>query len=165
MAVRPPPSDSAASDAEVMVSALLTASRLLMAVSARSLASVEESLTLPQFRMLVVLDTRGPLNLSQVAVELGVQPSTAMRMIDRLGAVGVVARSASATDRRTSLILLTGPGQRVVSEVTERRKQEIAGIVDAMPPGQRRHLVQALQAFTEAGGEPSVGTMPLPMGW
>ncbi|MDX6327999.1 MAG: hypothetical protein QOI83_382 [Streptomycetaceae bacterium] len=165
MAVRPPPSDSAASDAEAMVNALLTASRLLMAVSARSLASVEESLTLPQFRMLVVLDTRGPLNLSQVAVELGVQPSTAMRMIDRLGAVGVVARGASATDRRTSLILLTGPGQRVVSEVTERRKQEIAGIVDAMPPGQRRHLVLALQAFTEAGGEPSVGTMPLPMGW
>jgi hypothetical protein len=65
MAVRPPPSDSAASDAEAMVNALLTASRLLMAVSARSLASVEESLTLPQFRMLVVLDTRGPVNLTR----------------------------------------------------------------------------------------------------
>lgn len=42
-----------------MVTALLTASRLLVAVSARSLAAVEESLTLPQFRMLVVLDSRG----------------------------------------------------------------------------------------------------------
>lgn len=43
-------------NAEAMVNALLTASRLLVAVSARSLAAVEEALTLPQLRMLVVLD-------------------------------------------------------------------------------------------------------------
>lgn len=44
-----------------------------------------------------------------------------------------------------------------MNDVTERRRAEIARIVDAMPPGQRRHLVQALQAFAEAGGEPPVG--------
>ncbi|BBJ46050.1 hypothetical protein SSPO_087680 [Streptomyces antimycoticus] len=55
----PRPSPASESDAEAMVTALLTASRLLVAVSARSLAAVEDSLTLPQFRMLVVLDGRG----------------------------------------------------------------------------------------------------------
>ncbi|KAK1176975.1 MarR family transcriptional regulator [Streptomyces sp. NBS 14/10] len=149
-------SPTSASDAEAMVTALLTASRLLVAVSARSLAAVEDSLTLPQFRMLVVLDGRGPLNLSGLAGELGVQPSTAMRMIDRLVAAGVVARGVSAEDRRTSVISLTKPGRRIVVEATARRRQEIARIVESMPAGQRRHLVEALQAFTEAGGEPSV---------
>ncbi|MES4904289.1 MULTISPECIES: MarR family transcriptional regulator [unclassified Streptomyces] len=149
-------SPTPASDAEAMVTALLTASRLLVAISVRSLAAVEDSLTLPQFRMLVVLDSRGPLNLSGLAEELGVQPSTAMRMIDRLVAAGVVARGVSAEDRRTSVISLTKAGRRIVAEATARRRQEIARIVESMPAGQRRHLVEALQAFTEAGGEPTV---------
>ncbi|WP_432035543.1 MarR family winged helix-turn-helix transcriptional regulator [Streptomyces cucumeris] len=145
------------SDIEAMVHALLIASRLLVAVSARSLAAVEESLTLPQFRMLVALEIRGPLSLSRLAGELGVQPSTAMRMIDRLAAAGVVARGASEADRRTSVISLTNTGRRTVEEVTERRRSELTGIVAAMPAGQRRGLIEALQAFTEAGGEPSGG--------
>lgn len=152
--------DISESDAEAMVTAVLTASRLLIAVSARSLAAVEESLTLPQFRMLVVLDAGGPLSLSGLAGELGVQPSTAMRMIDRLVTTGVVARGVSAEDRRTSMISLTPDGRRVVAEVTDRRRQEIAGIVDVMPAGQRRHLIEALQAFADAGGEPSVEAGP-----
>jgi hypothetical protein len=46
-----------------MTDAVLTASRLLVAVSARSIAAVDE-ITIPQFRLLVVFDTRGPLKLS-----------------------------------------------------------------------------------------------------
>ncbi|WP_431961823.1 MarR family winged helix-turn-helix transcriptional regulator [Actinacidiphila sp. bgisy160] len=163
MAASTPASES---DAEAMVSALLTASRLLVAVSARSLAAVEDALTLPQFRMLVVLDTRGALSLSQLATELGVQPSTAMRMLDRLEAVHMVVRGYLPTDRRTSVISLTDTGRRTVREVTEGRRSEIARIVEAMPAGQRRHLIRALQAFTEAGGEPSVAEgAPLHIGW
>lgn len=138
-----------------MVSALLTASRLLVAVSARSLASVEEALTLPQFRMLVALHTRGPLSLSTLAGELGVQPSTAMRMIDRLVNADMVTRGSSPSDRRTSIISLTAKGSATVAQATERRRQEIARIVAAMPATHRRGLVKALQAFTDAGSEPS----------
>jgi DNA-binding MarR family transcriptional regulator len=150
--------------AEDLVNALLTASRLLVAVSARSLAAVEESLTLPQFRMLVVLDSRGALTLSQLAGELGVQPSTAMRMIDRLEAVGILARGSSRADRRASIISLTPTGRRIVVETTERRKQEIVRIVQKMPPDHRQQLVHALQTFTEAGEEPLIKEAA-PLGW
>jgi DNA-binding MarR family transcriptional regulator len=153
--------------ADTMVNALLTASRLLVAVSARSLASVEESLTLPQFRMLVVLGTRGPMSLSRLAEGLGVQPSTAMRMIDRLAAAGMVVRGTTPEDRRTTVISLTKAGRRVVDEATERRRAEIAEIVAAMPEGQRDHLVAALRAFAEAGGEPPAeqGGQPPSLDW
>ncbi|WP_433889414.1 MarR family winged helix-turn-helix transcriptional regulator [Streptomyces sp. CA-111067] len=159
MAVSPSESEN---DAEAMVSALLTASRLLVAVSARSLASVEEALTLPQFRMLVALHTRGPLSLSMLAAELDVQPSTAMRMIDRLVAVGMVLRGTVPSDRRTTLISLTDTGRRTVVEATERRRKEIARIVDAMPTARRRELLKALHAFAEAGAEPSAAPTALP---
>ena len=50
-----------------MVTSVLTASRVLVAISARSLAAVEDTLTVPQFRMLVVLDTSGATSLSRLA--------------------------------------------------------------------------------------------------
>ncbi|MEU5927797.1 hypothetical protein ABZ817_30290 [Streptomyces antimycoticus] len=49
------------------------------------------------------------------------------------------------------MISLTGDGRRIANEATGRRRRENARIVDVMPSGQRRHLVEALQAFTEAG--------------
>ncbi|MDF3288125.1 MULTISPECIES: MarR family winged helix-turn-helix transcriptional regulator [Streptomyces] len=159
----PPPADSqqgAAESADEVVTAVLTASRLLVAVSARSLASVEETLTLPQFRMLVILDSRGAMNISRLGEHLDVIPSTAMRMVDRLVAAGMLEREASPANRREVFIDLTDAGRRVVREATERRRAEIARIVAAMPPAQRTGLVAALQAFTEAGGEPTAHERP-----
>jgi DNA-binding MarR family transcriptional regulator len=144
-------------DVDEVVNAVLTASRLLLAVSARSLASVEHTLTLPQFRMLVVLDSRGELSLSRLADQLAVNPSTAMRMVDRLVALGMASRSESPTDRRLVRLSLTEAGRRTVAEVTSRRRAEIARIVAAMPVDQRVDLVRALDVFSAAGGEPRGG--------
>ena len=160
--VRPATGDSAAydghaDDAEAMVSALLTASRLLLALSARSIAAVDDALTLPQFRMLVTLESRGEVSLTGLAAELDVQPSTAMRMIDRLAAAGMVRRAATPKDRRTTLISLTDAGRSTVARVTEHRRRAIVPVVAAMPGVQRRSFVEALQSFAEAGREPPVG--------
>ncbi|MCA1218324.1 MarR family winged helix-turn-helix transcriptional regulator [Streptomyces sp. 8L] len=145
------PEDEAA---EEVVTAVLTASRLLVAVSARSLASVEETLTLPQFRMLVVLSTRGPMNISRLGAHLDVIPSTALRMVERLASAGMLTKEPNALSRREIRISLTADGRQVVQEATERRRSEIARIVGAMPRPQRAALVQALHAFNEAGEEP-----------
>lgn len=139
-----------------VVTAVLTASRLLVAVSARSLASVEHTLTLPQFRMLVVLHSRGAMSLSRLAEHLAVNPSTAMRMADRLTAIGMLTRRDNDADRRIVHLALTDNGSRTVTEVTERRRAEIADIVAEIPAGQRAALVQALHAFATAGAEAPV---------
>lgn len=152
--------------ADEVVTAVLTASRLLVAVSARSLASVEETLTLPQFRMLVVLDSRGPMNISRLGEHLDVIPSTAMRMVDRLAAAGMLERDPNPADRREIMINLTGAGHRVVHEATERRRAEIAHIVAAMPATERTGLIKSLRAFTQAGNEPPALTTPgTGVGW
>ncbi|GAA1219272.1 MarR family transcriptional regulator [Kitasatospora nipponensis] len=151
---------------EDLVTAVLTASRVLVAISARSLGEVEESLTLPQFRMLVVLQTRGALSLSRLAEHLAVNPSTALRMIERLVAAGMVAREASASDRREVRIDLTEEGVRTVVDATDRRRAEIARVVSAMPQDQRSGLVSALRAFATAGDEPTAPAKHLDLlGW
>ncbi|MBV7697796.1 MarR family winged helix-turn-helix transcriptional regulator [Streptomyces sp. TRM70350] len=159
----------ATDDVDVVTRAVLTASRLLVAVSARSLAEVEERVTLPQFRMLVVLSTRGATNLVTLADLLHVAPSTAMRMVDRLIAVGLAERRLNPDNRRETFLQLTAEGRRTVEDVTARRRAEIAAIVERLTPTQRLALIEALAAFNEAGGEPLAaaleGADPHPLGW
>ncbi|MER5460925.1 MarR family transcriptional regulator [Streptomyces sp. NPDC002668] len=154
-------------DVEAVTRAVLTASRLLVAVSARSLASVEDRVTLPQFRLLVVLSTRGAAKLVLLAEWLAVSPSTAMRMVDRLIAIGLVDRQTNPDNRRETVLQLTPEGIRIVEVVMNRRRQEIASIVERLAPEQRAALIAALTAFSEAGGEPDAPSRPFehPLGW
>jgi DNA-binding MarR family transcriptional regulator len=149
-----------------LVTALLTGSRVLVGVSARSLAEVEETVTLSQFRTLVVLEAHGPTRLNQLATRLGVGPSTALRSVDRLIAAGFVDRSENAHDRREVVISLTDGGRELVVEVTEHRRAAIRAIVEAMPSTQRRTLVEALLAFSAAADEPvALADAATQLGW
>src|SRR4051812_48480561 len=147
-------------DVDAVTTAVLTASRLLVAVSVRSLNAVQAKVTVPQFRMLVVLSTHGETKLIALAEDLGVNPSTAMRMAERLVAAGLITRRVNPASRREVLLRLTAGGRAVVEEVTVRRREEIAGIVARMPPVLRSGLIEALAGFAEAGGEPPVEIGP-----
>ncbi|HEY3708472.1 MAG TPA: MarR family transcriptional regulator [Amycolatopsis sp.] len=149
---------AADTDIDAVTDAVLTASRLLVAVSARSISAAGDLITLPQFRLLVILQTRGPLKHAVLADYLGVNPSTATRMVDRLVAVGMVSREHNPASRREITLELTGAGARMVRQVTARRRKEIAKIVAKMPDTARSGLVDVLGAFAQAGGEPPAGT-------
>ena len=144
------------SDIDALTDAILTASRLLVAVSAQSIAAVDETITLPQFRLLVVLDSRGPMKLTTLAELLDVNPSTATRMIDRLVMAEMVVRQLNPLSRREVVVELSLNGRRVVRDVTRRRRTAIKKIVERMPDKTRRGLVDALLTFADAGGEPQV---------
>ncbi|EMF26653.1 MarR family transcriptional regulator [Streptomyces gancidicus BKS 13-15] len=163
------PSAGTTDDVDLVTRSVLTASRLLVGVSARSLAAVEERVTLPQFRMLMVLSTRGATKLVTLADLLQVAPSTAMRMVDRLIAAGLADRKPNPGNRRETLLQLTDEGRRTVADVTGRRRTAIAEIVERLTPAQRLALIEALAAFNEAGGEPLAPARddaePHPLGW
>lgn len=141
-------------DVDKLVTGLLTASRVLVGVSARSLAEVEDTVTVTQFRTLVVLDTHGEVNLNRLAELLGVTASTAMRMVDKLIAAELVTRQSNPSNRREVQLDLTPAGRSLVRKVTDKRRAEIGRIVGAMPATKRDGLVAALQAFADAAGEP-----------
>lgn len=155
-------------DATAVTSAVLAASRLMVAVSLRSLAAAEERVTLPQFRLLLLLDGHGETNLVTLADLLLVNPSTALRMVDRLTNRGLIGRRVNPDSRREVLLRLTERGQRIVDEVTARRREEIAAIVARMPGRARTGLVKAMRSFATAGGEPVDEVTqghPVRLGW
>jgi len=137
-----------------VVDAVLRASRVLVSVAVRSLASVDDDVTLSQYRALVVLASRGPQRPKELAATLAVHPSSITRLCDRLVRKRLVHRGESAQDRREVSIRLTPQGRRLVDAVTARRRSEIARIVDRMPARQRTAMVRALHTFGEAAEEP-----------
>jgi DNA-binding MarR family transcriptional regulator len=147
--------DEAHQSLDAITDALLTASRLLVAISARSIAEVDETLTIPQFRTLIILSTRGPVNLATLAGLLDVQPSTTGRMVDRLVSAGLIDRRRNPDSRREMAVDLTARGRDVVAAVTAGRRRKLAEVVANMPHRERHGLIRALTAFTKAGGEPA----------
>ena len=58
-------------DEDAVIDAVLTASRVLVAIAARSLADAGEEVTLTQYRALVVLASRGPQSIAALAEAAG----------------------------------------------------------------------------------------------
>lgn len=138
---------------DTVVDAVLSASRVLVAVAARSLADIAEEVTLTQYRTLVVLASRGPQNLVGLAEAVGVTPATATRMCDRLVKKKLIVRQSEQDDRRQVRLALTKKGLKLVGAVTNRRRREIEAILSTIAPEEQSVLVQALSQFAAAAGE------------
>jgi DNA-binding MarR family transcriptional regulator len=155
------PSSPAANDE--LVDAVLGASRALVGVAARSLATVADDVTLAQYRVLIELASRGPQRVADLATALAVDRSTATRMCDRLVRKRLVARRRATDDRRAVRISLTPTGAQLVTDVSRRRRVEIQKIVRRIPASQRALVVESLQEFSTAAGE--VPEQDWSLGW
>jgi DNA-binding MarR family transcriptional regulator len=138
------------------IDAVLRASRALVGIAAASIAEVDGSVTLPQLRVLVMVDTKGPLNLAAVAAGLGVNPSNASRICDRLIRADLLDRQDSPDDRRNVTLSLTDTGSQLVNKVIKHRRTAIIRVLRDMDPDDRELLAKALDRFATAAGEPHV---------
>lgn len=132
----------------------LHASRALLGIVARSLAPALDHVSLPQFRVLVLLAARGPMRSGVIADRIGVHPSTFSRNADRLVAGGWVRRVEDPESRLSVLVELTDAGRQLVEEVTTRRRRDLGDVLASIDPERRRALAEALETFASAAGEP-----------
>lgn len=140
---------------EDVVESLVGASRLLTAVVARSLARVETTVTTPQLRVLVLLGSRGAVNLSAVAQGLGVNPSNASRTCEQLVMAGLVSRQEDPVDRRHVVLGLTDTGEALVQASMDHRRAVFERLVRAMPPEDRAQLERGLDSLLATAADQS----------
>ena len=144
---------------------MLTASRSLIAVATRSLGAAAEETTIAQYRALVVLASRGPQRMVDLAVALDVAPSTAGRMCDRLVRKGLIRRHRARADRRAVLVSVTAAGRLVVDQATARRRALIEDILAKLPADTQWAVAGALRAFADAAGEVPDSQWPWARSW
>ncbi len=120
----------------------------MTAIMARTLGEVADELTVPQLRVLVLLNSRGPMNLTTVAQHLDVNPSNASRTCDRLATDGRISRQPDPDDRRSAVLQLTDEGNRLLAGIMTARRRLIDSVIVRMNPADQRVLAQGLEAFT-----------------
>lgn len=136
------------------VDAVLRASRALVGIAAASIAEVDDKVTVPQLRVLVMIYTQGAMNLTRVAEGLEISPSNASRICDRLIRAGLLDRREASADRRHISLSLTEQGRQLVRKVTRHRRRAIERVLRVMSAKERTAVVAALDTFATAAGEP-----------
>ena len=90
------------SSAEEAIEAAMAAANVMLRVAARSVVEVEDRVTTPQLRVLMLIETEGPQSLTGVAAELEVHPSNATRTCDKLVRAGYITARRTRTTAGTS---------------------------------------------------------------
>jgi DNA-binding MarR family transcriptional regulator len=103
-----------------------------------------------QLRVLTIIAGNRHTNMNRLAEALGVVPSSASRLCDRLEATGLLRRVPDPRDRREVRLTLTPAARRMLDELRERRRAALAEVLERMAPAARQDLVRALAAFDAA---------------
>lgn len=137
----------------IALESLMNAARIFAATTVESVAQIGDTVTLPQLRILVLASTRPSVNNSDVAQALDVHLSSASRTCDRLVRSGLLSRQALPSDRRRVELILTCEGQKLVAEVTARRRATFSRILRQMSADDQTALSQALDVFVNLADE------------
>jgi DNA-binding MarR family transcriptional regulator len=132
---------------------LLQLARTVVGLSARA-ADQLGRISVVQLRALTVLRGLGGTSLGRLAAGMGVAPSTASRLVDRLVAAGLAVREPAPHSRRELVLTVTGRGQEVLDRYDGLRLAELRTLLDALPPERREPVLTALAEFS--------GSTPVP---
>lgn len=101
-----------------------------------------------------VLARQGEVPISRYGEELGVPRSTITNLVDRLERAGLVERRFSKTDRRVTLVALTGAGHEAVEDTQPIRSSRVAAYLLALEPETQELLAELLERVVEGSSEP-----------
>jgi DNA-binding MarR family transcriptional regulator len=138
-----------------VVETFQVATRVLVGLALRSMDVLNGAVTLPQFRMLAVLDDLGTARSSRVAAALGLKPSAVTRLAERMVAAGYVIRGSEPANRSVVTLTLTPSGRQIVAKGLDWRRSELRRVLGQLdlPSDQLAAAAKALMALVETVGE------------
>jgi DNA-binding MarR family transcriptional regulator len=125
----------------------ILASRRLQASLHPELGS---KLTPSKLRALDLLAEHGGLRIGELADRVGVDDTTATRMVDRIEELGLARRGPVEGDRRAIFVELTEDGEELVSGVLSQRHQFFVDVLATLEPEERVQLVRLTEKAARA---------------
>jgi DNA-binding MarR family transcriptional regulator len=102
----------------------------------------------PRLRLLYELHCRGPRKMADLADTLGVTPRNITALVDGLEAESLVRRAPHPTDRRVTMIELTG-GASTVEQQFAAFQAAMQGLFGDLTEPDRRTLVRILSGLEQ----------------
>lgn len=103
-------------------------------------------LTLPQYRVLKLLDSQEGQRLTTLSACLLRAKSTITRIIDQLEAEGLARRTGDPADRRAQLVVLTPAGQERLHQAQQAHEEAVQQRFDRAFNQQEQEMLRQLLA-------------------
>jgi DNA-binding MarR family transcriptional regulator len=147
------------------VEALELMTRAVVGLTMRSMEVLGREVSLPQFRLLLVLSGLGRVPSSRLAAEMGIGASSVTRLADKLASAGLLTRGTDPRSRSVVTVEATPAGAELVARVVAHRQELLAEVLGRMTPHERAEASRVARRFAGlAGDAATAGTAsPLPL--
>jgi DNA-binding MarR family transcriptional regulator len=108
------------------------------------LAHVDDALTPSQREALFTISNRGPLRLSELAANEGINPTMLSRIISNLETAKLVTRTLDAADARVVHLAVTVRGSELCNKIRSERTDVLMLALGELTPQQQKVLTDAL---------------------
>ncbi len=110
----------------------------------------EDRISPGQLGVLLMCEANSGINQTRLGKALGIDRSTLVAMIDLLEGRGLVARTPSATDRRSHALKLTRQGEAFLKAMQPRLARHEAELARNLSAAERRLLMDLLARIAPA---------------
>ena len=131
---------------------------------------LELDLTMPQLKMLLVVEWLGPVPMSQLAGQLGVSLPTATGLVDRLVEARLARRESDTRDRRVVRACSTETGRALVVRLRSAGSERLGRVLEHLSAEDLHRCAAVLEAISGAAetelraGEQSIPTASMAAG-
>lgn len=105
------------------------------------------SLTVPQLHLLKLMAGDGQRKIRDVASFLGVSSPAATKCVDKLERMGLLTRTRSTKDRRTTILAASDKGRTVVRAYEQAKRERLEPILEEFDRQEIDRLVELLELF------------------
>lgn len=98
-----------------------------------------------QKRILIILKEVGVITQQKLTERLGIQPGSASEVLAKLEGAGLITRTASAADRRTTDVKLTEEGKKEAAEAARQRNRRHEEMFACLSEEEKETLLSLLE--------------------
>lgn len=106
-----------------------------------------------QKRILIVLLEKGKITQQKLTEHLGIQPGSASEVLSKLEKSGLIMRTESEIDRRTTDVTLTEEGRILAEEAHNQRKERHEEMFSCLSEEEKKILLQLLEKINHDWSE------------
>src|SRR3712207_6512975 len=110
----------------------------------------EPGMSYARLRLLGTLHCGGPKIMSGISDELGVTRRNITALVDALEEEGLVRRKPHPTDRRATVIEMTGQGERTMDRLYDEHRAAVAELFDVLGAEDQGELTRMLGTLRAA---------------
>lgn len=98
-----------------------------------------------QKRILIILLESGTITQKQLTERLDIQPGSVSEVLGKLETAGLITRTLSETDHRTTDIILTEDGKKQAEEAAEQRRKRHNDMFSCLTDSEKTALLSLLE--------------------